>query len=115
MSGCCGRRPKSTACGPVVAGLAHPLDRRGIQQCVLRIDAKTGLPLRSLVSASDPLDAERLSAFELGYRRQLSGGSVEVVAYHHRYDGLFAEQYGPVVAAAGFAVRSSRCSIATTS
>ena len=63
------------------------------------IDAKTGLPLRSRVSASDPLDAERLSAFELGYRRQLSGGSVEVVAYHHRYDGLFAEQYGPVVAA----------------
>ena len=95
-----GRRPKSTACGPSGRGpRAAPLDRRGIQQRVLRIDAKTGLPLRSRVSAADPLDAERLSAFELGYRRQLSGGSVEVVAYHHRYDGLFAEQYGPVVAA----------------
>lgn len=60
-----------------------------------------GVPLRTVVNPDDPLDAERLSAFELGFRRQLSGGSFELVAYHHRYQGLVSESYGPVVPSPG--------------
>lgn len=58
-----------------------------------------GLARRALVAPGNSLDAERLSAFELGFRRQLNGGSVEVVAYHHRYSGIYGDALGPIVPA----------------
>ncbi|MDX9833373.1 MAG: TonB-dependent receptor, partial [Anaerolineae bacterium] len=38
------------------------------------------------------LDAERLTALELGYRRQLANGSLEAVVFHHMYDRMLGSK-----------------------
>ncbi|MCB1957224.1 MAG: TonB-dependent receptor [Rhodocyclaceae bacterium] len=40
------------------------------------------------------LDAERLTAFELGVRRQIGAGSIEAVAYRHEFKDLLVNELG---------------------
>ena len=51
----------------------------------------------TLVSRANPdLKPENLRAIELGYRRQLDAGNLEVVLFRHRYDGLVSQHMGSV-------------------
>ncbi len=50
----------------------------------------------AVVSApsADMLDAEKLTAFELGMRRQIGAGSIEAVAYRHEFRDLLVNELG---------------------
>ncbi|MCB1887299.1 MAG: TonB-dependent receptor [Rhodocyclaceae bacterium] len=48
----------------------------------------------SRISPEQDLEAEDLTAVELGYRRQVGAGSVEAVAFRHQYSNLLTNDFG---------------------
>lgn len=61
--------------------------------CVLA-GVTCGAAIVSRTALAQELDAEHLTAFELGLRRQLGAGSIEAVAYRHDFSDLTTNRLG---------------------
>ena len=75
----------------IVAGLA-PLPQQPPQCVQFQLTCSSVIISRTALDRD--LEAEHLTAFELGYRRQIGAGSVEAVAYRHQFKDLFANTLG---------------------